>query len=541
MNIPENIAAALAAADDEYLVGLSNKGTVNRGRKDAAALTQWQAEPDGDDLLVTMGPIQCRIKVPLGQSACTCPSSGMCRHRIAAMLLLREQAGRVEPAKREFEALRDYPAEKLIKILGRKRVEAALFRYESGGGPVLTEGSVITMELPWIPATVRLLEPLEHSTCSCHSKSFCVHKAEALLFWKLARKAVEPTALREAEPDVFQDPEQVRGICRSVQEILSAQMTTGLSRMPASVCDTVERMASLCHTARLPDLERTLRRVHGEYAAYFARSAAFRDTALLAALSRAFRLASALESAQPEQMSRLAGAFREAYQAVEKLKLYLLGYRNFTGRGGYAGVIYYFCAPDQKQFYTFSDLRPTFYDGKSGRKGTSAVPWGLPCPLKQAWKTNLDLRGAKASAGGNLSATEQCQATLLDRCAPGMVIGEDMVIREFDRLLTHYSQPGTGERERLALVAPHRCRAVPYDRVRQVFAMELQDRDGRDLRLEAAYSKEEAPVVEQLEALAQQLEKDPQLRPVFLGIVYRDGDRLKMYPIEYFTNWEGEA
>ena len=54
MNIPESIRTALAAADDDYLVGLSNKGTVNRAKKDLQGLTPT-AEAAGEMVVVTMG------------------------------------------------------------------------------------------------------------------------------------------------------------------------------------------------------------------------------------------------------------------------------------------------------------------------------------------------------------------------------------------------------------------------------------------------------------------------------------------------------
>ena len=34
VTLPQSLAAALAAADEAYLIGLSNKGTVNRAKKD---------------------------------------------------------------------------------------------------------------------------------------------------------------------------------------------------------------------------------------------------------------------------------------------------------------------------------------------------------------------------------------------------------------------------------------------------------------------------------------------------------------------------
>lgn len=538
MNIPEALAAALAAADDDYLIGLSNKGTFNRAKKDLAALQSPEMTAEGEGVRVKLGDMSCFIKAPLGESTCTCPSSAMCRHRLAAMLLLRTEASAAQPQKPEFGELRTYPAEKLGKLLGTKRLAAVLFRHESGGGPIITESSVITVEMPWHPATVRLLEPLEHSTCTCHSKTLCVHKAEALLHWQLAQKIADPAALRGTQTENELDLEVIRGICRSVQETLTAQLTTGLSRMPEGVCETVERMAALCHTAGLPDLERALRGLHGEYTAYFARSATFRDTALLERLSRAFRLAAALEHTDAKGAARLAGTFRDEYAPVGNLRLYLLGMRDFSGRSGYAGTIFYFWDRDKEGFYTFTHVRPTFYEGPPKGRSAAAAPWGLPCPLRQAWNCALDLTGAKASPGGNLSATEQCRATLLDRRNPGAVLPETRIDTDFRRLLAECSQAGKPELERLALVRPRRCIYVPYDRVRQVFSMQLLDDGGRDLWLEVSYKKEEAPVVDQLERLQARLERERDLRPVFFGIVYRDEDRLKLYPIEYFTEWE---
>lgn len=545
MKLPASLAAALAAADENYLIGLCNKGTVNRAKKDLAALAEPAVTVTEDAAEVRMGDVTCRICAPLGESSCSCPSSGICRHRITAILWLQQQAdspeaaSAPEPAPPAFAELRAYPAEKLIKQLGPKRLAAALFRYRSGAGPAITETSVVTVEMPWLPATVRLLEPLEHSSCTCHSRTFCVHKAEALLFWQLERKILDPDALEAASPPEEElDLEAVRGVCQAVQQTLAAQMATGLSRMPASVCETMERMAALCHTARLPALERALRGLHGEYQAYFARSASYRDTALLSRLAKAFRLAAALEKADEKTAQALAGRFRDEYQGAGQMELYLLGLRDFDGRSGYAGTIYYFWETREHRFYTYSDLRPTFYEGKSRRR-PAAAPWGLPCTLRQAWNFGIRLSGAKVSRSGGLSATEQCKAVLLDRQNPGQVFPEENIAVDFARLLEEGSGPHTPETGRLAVIRPARCEVQDYDHVRQVFSIRLLDGAGRDLFLEVRYKKEEEKVVEMLEYLARRMKKEPELRPVFFGIVYREEDRLKLYPIEYFTAWEG--
>lgn len=544
MKISKVVAAALPAADDDYLIGLANKGIVNRAKKDLAALGQPEITVDGDTVGMRIGDVRCSIKAPLGESVCSCPSSSMCRHRIAAILWLRERyeaeakaetAG--EPVK--FDELRAYPVDALVKQLGRKRVSAVLFRHQSQAGPKIDETSVVTVEMPWSPANVRLLQPLEHSTCSCHSKTFCAHKAEALLYWLLEQKAVDPSALQVSQRENAFDIAEIQGVCRTVQEALTAQMVTGLSRMPVTVCESVERMAALCHTAKLPDLERALRGLHGEYAAYFSRSATFRDTALLQRVSYAFRLAAALEAADEAALPVLAGIFREDYEQVGNLELYLLGLRDFTSRSGYRGTAFYFWEYKKKRFYTFSNVRPDFYEGKSRRKGAATAPWNLPCTLQQAWNSKISLTNARATRTGNLSSTEQCQATLVGACPPADVFSGEYIDQDFEKLLRTRSDPGSPEIGRLAVVRPQRCEPQPFDAVRQIFSMRLTDSRGRDLWLEVRYNMLEEKVIETLDMLCDRIQKDPSLCPVFFGEVYREEDRLKLYPIEYFTQWEG--
>ena len=61
MTIPEELRSALAAADDAYLTGLSNKGTLNRAKKDLAGLTPT-AETAGNLVVVTMGPETAMVR-----------------------------------------------------------------------------------------------------------------------------------------------------------------------------------------------------------------------------------------------------------------------------------------------------------------------------------------------------------------------------------------------------------------------------------------------------------------------------------------------
>ena len=85
----EELKRLLIQAGDEYLTGLSNRGMVKRAYKDLEQETP-EVSWNGNEAEVRLKDAVCRIKVPLGDSACSCPSRSMCRHRIAAMIFLRK-------------------------------------------------------------------------------------------------------------------------------------------------------------------------------------------------------------------------------------------------------------------------------------------------------------------------------------------------------------------------------------------------------------------------------------------------------------------
>lgn len=555
MEIPQPLYSALLSADEDYLIALCNKGTVNRAKKDLSAIHPEITQTEGETVTVTVGDTVCTITAPLGSSTCTCPSSTMCRHRISAILWLKEQAVQASPPPEEAAApsedapseeeaddltalLSAYPTQTLTRQLGERRVSTLVQRESSGEGAAIREGSAVTVELPWIPATVRFISPLEHSSCTCHSQSFCVHKAEALLTWQLRHGVVTADSLLAA---FYNDAGSVldrREICAAVQTTLTDWMRTGLTRLPSSSMETAERLAGLCHTSALPALERAMRRLYGELQSYFARSAAFRAESLLRRMSAVWRLAAALRTAPEQEALQLAGTFRDEYQAVGSLHLYLLGLQEVDLAGGYAGTVYYFWETKKHRYYAYRDLRPKFYEGRRRSGPMETILWELPGTLRQVWNCRLDLTGARVSGEGNLSATTQCRGTLLQKAPPGTVVPPSAVVEDFSALLPR-SRPGLGELDRLAILRPHQLEPQEFDRVEQRFTLRLLDGVGRDIWLTVRYREGSRAVVEALEELAAQWEQNPGLRPVFFGGLYREGGRLCLYPIECFTNWEG--
>ena len=114
------------------------------------------------------------------------------------------------------------------------------------------------------------------------------------------------------------------------------------------------------------------------------------------------------------------------------------------------------------------------------------------------------------------------------------MVPDSALCRDFDTLVER-SSPNRKEIDRLVVLKPQRMVLRQFDAVEQIFSMDLFDAEGRDIRLEVRYSEQEEDVIRMLEALKAQPADRP---PVFFGILYREGELLKCYPIEYFKDWE---
>ena len=68
MKIPQTLSAALLSADEEYLIALCNKGTVNRARKDLSVRPPEVKHIEGEPVTVTVGAADCTGTSPLGNS-----------------------------------------------------------------------------------------------------------------------------------------------------------------------------------------------------------------------------------------------------------------------------------------------------------------------------------------------------------------------------------------------------------------------------------------------------------------------------------------
>ncbi len=471
----------------------------------------------------------------------------------------KESGGTDGAGKTRFSEFLELPAERLVKACSASHYRRFLAHVRTGGLPPVEVSSIVTVELPWEKAVVKLLEPLSYSACTCHSKDLCTHKAQALLVWRLREGVCTLDELEAGqEAAAVLDLGQVRAVCENLREAVKLQLCTGLSRQSPEVSVSMERLAVICHRAGLADMERSLRGAAGEYTQYFERQSRFREEELLCRLLGLYRLAGRIQGEEDQRaVQALVGTFRDAYELVGKLRLTGIGSRSFQSKTGYEGEIYYFLDEAGGRYLTWTDARPMFYEG-TGRRTQAALeysqtPWGLNCRREQLFQMQIELTNARLAPGGRLSASQETRGEIL---GAKNLYDEELcrrIIWDYRKLLEGLGVSGSGGQdgsgpggdgigegtedrkgEQLALVGAVRWGEAAFDKAAQRFSWELFDAGDRRIYVSLRYTKEEKFILRLLERMEKRLRERKYASLVLFGSLYLDEGRLCLYPIEFW-------
>ena len=466
------LISILNSVDDDYLIGISNKGTLKRAYKDKeeieCAVVHFDLEDEEAE--VKTGEETVKIKVPLSESTCTCPSRSICRHVVLGILVLCEQNGKsmdstnteeknadigenkdnqdspvcdkaevqtdsnekekVELKTKEDsktseintlqnlkEELAGYPVEKAIKLIGIRRYTKLIDEIKLGVKAEINETSIVTVKLPSGNHVIKLLYPLEHSACTCHKKEFCAHKAEAVIWYKHQNNLLNENDMVVNLGNVRQvNDKEIKEVALALSDFIEAIINTGLSRISYDILDAVDRMALLCHNAGLANFEGYFRSLRESFDAYLKRKASFKTEALMNETMRLYRRIKMLcEIEDSSKLAGLAGNFRGEYQSVANLELTTVTATHFTNRSGYEGETYYFIENNTREWYSYTVSRPMFYENKR-RTYTemSEAPWGLDINMRELCNIHFKLNNAKFDDRKRLSSTQDSKGEIIE-------------------------------------------------------------------------------------------------------------------------------
>ena len=439
----------------------------------------------------------------------------------------------------------------LKKALGSRRQQNFINLAAAGVRPKIRYSSVITVELPFQEfsekITVKLLWPLEYSSCTCHKKELCPHKAAAILWCQLEAKTLTKEGLDmlqgagEGDGPVF-DLDKVRDAAGQMKTFLEELLATGLSRTSPDALDYLERLAVISHNAGLARFEGYFRALFDSYDRYFKRKATFKTEELMAQTARLYRRADLLLKAESDSdILRQAGEFRADYLPAGNLELIGISMERFRTPTGYEGETVYFLEETSKKWYTYTNARPMFYEpgGKRGKVEKSMAPWGLNLSLEELLKVRIRLAGAKCDFRRRLSSAQDTRGEVTGsrRLGPPDVQGwyyddfRKLYLEQIGRpkkWLMDQDEPAEGVN--LVFIQPDSCAKPEFSQTGQLLTLPLYDKAGREMLIEVEYSKRESATIKYLERIVEKK------TPCFLGKVYLRDGRMRMYPVDV---WDG--
>ncbi|NHZ97298.1 SWIM zinc finger family protein [Massilia sp. CCM 8734] len=174
----------------DALTALSNAGFVKRAQKDVfeGKLPEIEQQPDGavlarypDGITTTLPP-----GLPLREARCSCPATGLCRHRVTLVLAYQSKyAGGASEAVADAVPWCPSTLAGAVDLLPRVTLDQA--RRMAGARPAirLTAGSTPNARLPMCDVRFLSRTSLALARCDCKQAENCAHIALAV--WAFAQ------------------------------------------------------------------------------------------------------------------------------------------------------------------------------------------------------------------------------------------------------------------------------------------------------------------------------------------------------------------
>src|SRR3569833_4352113 len=196
------IRADLLALNTDVLVALANRGLVKRAAKEIDAGVVPVVSSDEDGTVRGRFADEVEVVFPVGAgldtASCTCPATGVCRHRIGLVLAYQRQSTPVEVSEEWSPGSVD--DETLRRVLGVRTVTSARRRFSAGYSAHVRRDTPPRVELA--TCAVRFLVPGElgyaHAAADGHERG----EALALAVWAFRAADERAPDAREVRRDL---------------------------------------------------------------------------------------------------------------------------------------------------------------------------------------------------------------------------------------------------------------------------------------------------------------------------------------------------
>jgi len=560
-NILNKMREFLLTIDEEYLIGISNKGIVNRAKKDSEAMDSIKIEVEDTGINCTLADgTNCFINDNIKLFKCSCPSRTICKHIIMCYLYLKNNINKLFPFSSEkieecneikssdFTELLNIKIETLIQLAGEKTFNEIVKRFKFGVQATIEEGTILTISFKEEGFMVKIMprnkeditdgEVIEDSICSCKSKEICRHKVEAIIHYEIYKGLIKEDDLKISNKSMNTNKKIYMEAIVAVKKLMEEILFVGLSRLPENIIEKLENTAILCHNCGIPNLEKLLRRVKKDIELYFKKNASFSVNSLKNIMSRIYAISLSLENCRDEeQFYKLCGEHKSSYYDIHPITLWCIGAESWNSKSGYEGITYYYFEESKGELFTYTNSRPTYYENNKKRASqTSYKPLPSFIPennVEDVSKHGIKLIDGKLNDEGRISSSEKSKGEILEKTDIFKLNIKSIFSDDWNQLLDKNSKSFTiyeQEQNNLGIIKPETYGSSDFDNIKQRFTMALYDKTGNEINIVLDYSKEKKRVIQKFERM-DRLKKYPHS---ILGRIYMEGGRIKVLPIAVY-------
>lgn len=564
-----NFEKFIKSIDEEYLIGVSNKGTVKRAAKDLEKVSEIKYEINDQDIEFILDDIKCTVSNEVQKYKCSCPSRSICKHVIMCYLYLIENASEVfgtdEDAcsdtcinksaadinetsqeqslslAEENEVLKEYSLDKIKKAIGERNLIGIIRKIHFGLDYSITEKSFVTVAIKDEDVTVRLFNEIDNSVCSCRSREFCIHKGEAVILYRLYKGTLTMKELNEYEVSKVRiDYEVIKKAGKEIRKVIEDILISGLARESAGITESINNMAIKCHNYDMPNFEKNLRSIKEEMLLYMKKHSSFEKKHLLGRITSLYAKTIALEKTDNiNQMTELIGEFKTSYYEIPIIELHGIGEEEWQSKSGYKGTTFYFFENTRQKIFTYTNSSAVFYDNSSSwsEKVKKSVPWNLNCRADEVGKVHFKLVYGRINSQNRISKSRDSKGMIIDSTDILSLNIEKYTYDDWNRIIEEVfsEKKYKYENYNAVFIQGAEFKENSFDEITQTFNLQIYDKNKKVIHIDMKFSMENKPKIRRLEKLA----KEGRV-PLFFGSVYISDARLMFYPISFSTD-KGEV
>lgn len=512
-----------ANLNDEYLTAISNKGTLKRAYKDLDELkNNINCTQNDTENLIEFDDIKVTIKEAIPDSTCSCPARTVCKHIIISLLYLNEILGvsnqeinEIEFDDSEIKALDKHLLFKTATTLYQKKF---LLDINQNSIPEISKTTVITTSFDDV--TVKLLNPLDYSVCSCKSTSLCKHKALACLYYLFSIGEIDKEYFKVDDKINKKKYLQMQEYITEIQSLIENILYVGLARGCSDNLEQIAQQVIYCYNYKLYNLSENLNEICNLFNDFLNNKNTFKESILLNKLAKTYFLTIQIQKVKNySDYVTYVGVLKENFNDSKDLTFIPLGKKDFNNNN--VGSTYYFLEKNENLIYSYTQSKSLNLDEYNlySLDEYSKI-WGTS--LSKILDYEFELKQPKINSKREITNSNQTSLKRITNLQGKIPLPESAITTNYQKLVKlNYEY----ENNTIAIIKIIALIKGEYNSVNQSFNMEIIDENAFSIYIETT----DKNAIDLLEKYC----KNPSENTVFIGKIYLQSGKLKLDPIEF--------